>query len=82
MYTFTINFDLKLKGSKYCIYNGDVNQDGYITLFDVIPIYNDASSFVTRRYIKTDLTGDNIVDLTDVTLCYNNSSSFVGIIRP
>ena len=74
--------NLKLKGSKYCLYSGDVNQDGFISLFDVIPIYNDASSFVTVRFIKTDLTGDNIVDLTDVTLCYNNSSGFVRIIRP
>lgn len=74
--------NLKLKGSKYCLYSGDVNQDGYITLFDVIPIYNGASSFVTGRYKVTDLTGDNIVDLTDVTLCYNNSSVFIGVIRP
>lgn len=82
MYTFTINFDLKLKGSKYCIYNGDVNQDGYITLFDVIPIYNDASSFDTGRFIQTDLMSDNTVDLTDVTIGNNNSANFVAKITP
>ncbi len=74
--------NLKLKGSKYCLFSGDVNQDGFITLFDVIPIYNDASSFITGRFLATDLTGDIIVDLTDVTLCYNNSTSFVRIRRP
>ena len=74
--------NLNLKGGKYCIYSGDVNQDGFITLFDVIPIYNDATNFVTGRFIKTDLTGDNIVDLTDVTLCYNNSSNFIRVRRP
>ncbi len=74
--------NLKLKGGKYCLYSGDVNQDGYITLFDVIPIYNDASNFVSGRYLATDLTGDNIVDLTDVTLCYNNSTNFIRIRRP
>lgn len=74
--------NLKLKGNKYCLYSGDINLDGYITLLDVLPIYNDAVSFVTGRFIKTDLTGDNIVDLTDVTLCYNNSSGFVRVIRP
>jgi len=74
--------NLKLKGSKYCLYSGDVNKDGFITLFDVIPIYNDAINFVTGRYIITDLTGDNIVDLSDVTLCFNNSSNFVRIRRP
>ena len=82
VYTFTINFDLKLKGSKYCIYSSDVNQDGFITLFDVIPIYNDASNFVLGRNLATDLTGDNIIDLTDVTFGYNNSASFISKITP
>jgi len=59
-----------------------VNQDGFITLFDVIPIYNDATNFVYGNYLATDLTGDNIVDLTDVTLCYNNSTNFIRVRRP
>ncbi len=74
--------NLKLKSGKYCLYSGDVNQDGFITLFDVIPIYNDAANFVYGEYLKTDLTGDNIVDLTDVTICYNNSSNFIRVRRP
>lgn len=82
VYTFTINFDLKLKCSKYCIYSGDVNQDGFISQSDVISIYNDASGFVKGRFIKTDLTGDNIVDLTDVTKGYNNSANFISMITP
>ena len=74
--------NLKLKGSKYCVYSGDINQDGFITLFDVIPIYNNASNFLSGRYLVTDLTGDGIVDLADVTLCYNNSSNFIKVRRP
>ena len=74
--------NLKLKGSKYCLYSGDIDQDGYINLSDVIPIYNDATLFVSGSYIVTDLTGDSIVDLSDVSLCYNNSVNFVGVIRP
>ncbi len=74
--------NLKLNGSKYCIYSGDVNQDGYITLVDVIQVYNDASNFLSGRFLATDLTGDNFVDLTDVTLGYNNSASFVSKITP
>jgi len=74
--------NLKLKGSNYCLYSGDVNQDGYISLFDMIPIYNDASAFVSGSYLATDLTGDNIVDLTDLTLCYNNSLSFIRVRQP
>jgi len=74
--------NLALRSGKYCLYSGDVNQDGYITLFDVIPIYNDATNFITGSYLSTDLTGDNIIDLTDVTLCYNNSTNFIRIRRP
>jgi len=59
-----------------------VNQDGFISLSDVISIYNDASGFVSGRFIKTDLTCDNIVDLTDVTIGYNNSANFVSKITP
>ena len=74
--------NLRLKGSKYCIYSGDINQDGFITLFDFIPIYNGASNFASGYNLTTDLTGDSIVDLTDVTLCYNNSSNFIRTRRP
>lgn len=74
--------NLKLKGSKYCLYSGDINQDGFITLFDVIPIYNNSSNFVTGNYLTTDLTGDGIVDLADVTLCYNNSINFIRVRKP
>ena len=55
-----------------------MNQDGYIILFDVIPIKNDATNFITGRFLITDLTGDNIIDLTNVTLGYNNSANFVS----
>lgn len=74
--------NLKLKGTKYCMYSGDIDQNGYINLSDVIPIYNDALLFVSGSYIVTDLTGDSIVDLTDLTICYNNSVNFVGVISP
>lgn len=74
--------NLKLKGSKYCIYSGDVNQDGFIDLVDVITIYNDATNFVAGNYLFTDLTGEGFVDLTDLTLCYNNSTNFIRVRRP
>lgn len=74
--------NLRLKGSKYCIYSGDINQDGFITLFDFLPIYNGASVFSTGYNLTTDLTGDSVVDLTDVTMCYNNSNNFIRVRRP
>ena len=74
--------NLKLVGNKYCIYSGDVNQDGHINLTDLTIVYNNSRSFLFGNYIPSDLNGDSIVDLTDLTICYNNSISFVSMIRP
>lgn len=55
-----------LKGSKYCIYSGDIIKDGVIELSDVLSDYNDASDFVSG-YTVTDLNGDYLVDLDSNT---------------
>lgn len=74
--------NLKLKGSKYCIYSGDINKDGFINLTDIVNVYNSSTNFVSGRYITEDLNGDNVVDLNDVTISFNNSNVFVHSIRP
>ncbi len=79
--THAFGSNMKLLGTKYCIFNGDVNQDGFVDLSDIFSVYNDASLFVTG-YKVTDITGDNITDLTDIVLTYNNSSSFVSVVKP
>ena len=73
--------NLILKGTRYCVYSGDVNQDRIIDLFDVVKIYNDAGTFATG-YRVTDLNGDNITDIDDILIAYNNSLTFAGLIRP
>jgi len=70
-----------LKGSKYCLYNGDVNQDGLIDLTDVVAINNNAAVFLAG-YKTTDIDGNNITDLTDLIITYNNSSNFVSVKKP
>ena len=65
----------------FAFYSGDVNQDGFIDLTDVLTIYNGTNNFLTG-YVVTDLTGDSIVDLTDILMAYNNSVKFVSVIRP
>ncbi|MBK8553224.1 MAG: hypothetical protein IPL53_20055 [Ignavibacteria bacterium] len=67
--------------ARYAGYSGDVNQNGFIDLTDLIAISNNASNFVTG-YVNTDVDGDNITDLTDVIICYNNSTMFVSKITP
>ncbi|MEO8209059.1 MAG: LamG-like jellyroll fold domain-containing protein [bacterium] len=70
-----------LKLGKFCIYSGDVNQDGSIDLADVSLIDNAANAF-TVGYVSTDVNGDNFVDIDDLTIADNNAFNFVGIIRP
>ena len=66
---------------RYALYSGDIDQDGFVNLTDVINIYNDASGFLTG-YNSTDLNGNSIVDLTDLIIAYNNSAGFVSTIIP
>ncbi|MDQ3019124.1 MAG: hypothetical protein M3R36_00920 [Bacteroidota bacterium] len=70
-----------LKGTKYCIYSGDVNQDGTVDLTDLSLIDNDAYNFVSG-YFNTDLTGDNYVDLEDLSIADNNAYNFVIKVTP
>jgi hypothetical protein len=73
--------NLKRKGTKYCLYSGDVNQDGIIDISDLSAIDNDAYVFITG-YTSTDLTGDGFVDITDLAIADNNASNFIGSIMP
>ncbi|HMS35395.1 MAG TPA: hypothetical protein PKC91_15040 [Ignavibacteria bacterium] len=66
-----------LKGTKYCLYSGDVTQDGSIDLTDVLQTYNASSSFAAG-YVVTDVNGNSIVDLTDILIAYNNSTNFIS----
>lgn len=74
--------NMTLKGSKYCIYSGDVNQDGIIDASDVSAIDADAFFVVTGSYVPTDLNADDVVDATDYSVCDNNAFNFVGKIVP
>ncbi|MBK7446995.1 MAG: hypothetical protein IPJ45_13445 [Ignavibacteria bacterium] len=69
------------KGSRYCIYGGDINQDGITAASDVSEVDNDAYNSVSG-YVKTDLTGDNFVDAEDLSIVDNNAFNSVSVIRP
>jgi len=73
--------NLVLKGLKYCIWSGDVNQDGSVNLTDIVAVFNNAQNFVAG-YVATDLNGDNVTNLTDILIVGNNSVDFVHVIRP
>jgi len=69
------------KGSKYCIYSGDIDQDGAIDISDVTQIDNAAFTFEIG-YLTADLNGDYFVDLADALYADNNSFNFVTKITP
>jgi pimeloyl-ACP methyl ester carboxylesterase len=70
-----------LRGSEYCIYNGETNEDGIIDLTDLVVIFNDVLS-LSSGYIVTDINGDNITDLSDLIIAYNNVSDFTTAMIP
>jgi hypothetical protein len=74
--------NLILKGNKYCIYSGDVNQDGVVDITDYSIIDNFAFNVATGLRIPSDLNADNIVDLTDLQIADNNVRNFIRVIRP
>ncbi len=70
-----------LKGTKWCIYSGDVIRDEFIDGSDVSVCFNDAS-IGQSGYIVTDVTGDDFVDGTDVSIIFNNASMGIGSAHP
>lgn len=69
------------KGNKFCIYGGDVNQDGSVDLSDVSLIDNNSYNFAAG-YLRTDANGDGITDISDLTIADNNAFNFVSMKRP
>lgn len=69
------------KGVYWCIYSGDVNQDGVVDLTDVSTVDVDNLNFVTG-YVVTDVNGDNLVDLSDLGLVDTNNLNFVSKVVP
>lgn len=61
-----------LKSGKYCMYSGDVNQDGIIDIGDLTLVDNDAFNFAAG-YLPTDLDGNLVIDLSDMAIADNNA---------
>jgi bacillopeptidase F len=64
--------NLKLIGSKWCIYGGDVNQDGFVETADVNLVFTDNVNGSTG-YIPTDLNGDMLTEIEDLNIVFTNS---------
>lgn len=86
-YDFTLNQsqafgnNLKLRNSKYCIYSGDINQDGIIDAGD-LSLVDNAAFNSAEGYVTEDVTGDNFVDAADLSVVDNNGFNTVIRITP
>ena len=69
------------KGSNWCIHSGDINQDGFIDLSDLLLIDNDVYNLVTG-YTVTDVNGDGLVNQSDLSLVNTKSLNFVSKVVP
>ena len=73
--------NMKLRGTKWCFYSGDVNQDGVVDLSDISLVDNDNLLFKTG-YIRTDVNGDRLADLDDLNIVDVNNLNFVVKVTP
>jgi len=70
-----------LKGTKYCVYSGDITKDGIVDGSDLSLVDNDAFNFATG-YLRTDLNGDSIIDGSDLLIGDNNANNFISVRNP
>lgn len=66
------------KFGKWCIFSGDVNQDGYINSSDVNLVYSDNILGITG-YKNTDINGDLLTEIDDLNTVFVNS--VFGVMR-
>ncbi len=64
--------NLIFKGSTYCIYSGNINDDDIIDAEDLIYVDNDVFNYAPGTNI-TNLNGDQIVDIEDLAICEKNA---------
>lgn len=69
------------KGTKYCLYSGDIFKDGVIDGSDMSLCDNDAANFISG-YVNTDVTGEGITDAADLSILDNNAYNLISVINP
>lgn len=86
-YDFTISSsqsfgnNLKQIGNKWCIFSGDVNQDGIIDLNDLVLIDDDIFNSASG-YKVTDVNGDLVIDFLDLQITNANCTNYIMKIDP
>jgi len=66
---------------RYLIYGGDVDQDGFVGVSDMVNIDNQSVSFGSG-YLSEDIDGDGFIGVSDMVIVDNNSVNFISSITP
>jgi hypothetical protein len=64
--------NLKLIGTKWCIYGGDINQDGAVEAADLNLVFIDNVNGVSGN-VDTDLNGDSFIEVEDLNIVFRNN---------
>ena len=64
--------NLTMINGRWCIYSGDVNQDGVINNEDVNLVFSDNVNGITG-FSRSDLNGDSSVEIADLFFVFRNS---------
>lgn len=73
--------NMKLVGTKWCLFSGDVNQDEFINQTDLNTVYASNVSGATG-YLTTDITGDSYSEIADLSIVFVNYISGVQSNKP
>ena len=73
--------NLKLINGKWCIYAGDVNQDGFIDVQDLNLVFNDNVNGISG-YLSTDVNGNLFTEIEDLSLVFINNVLGIESVRP
>jgi len=79
--TMAFGNNMKLKGSRWTNFSGDIDRDGTVDVSDIVITNNDAANFASG-YIVSDVNGDEFTDVSDIVIVYNNAANFVQEITP
>lgn len=71
--------NLVLTSGKYCLWGGDVNQDGIVDAGDISGVENENG---TLGYTSFDVNGDDFVDASDLSFTENNSDISPFTVHP
>jgi alpha-tubulin suppressor-like RCC1 family protein len=75
------NNAVQIESGVFAFYSGDVNQDGFIDAFDVVPVMNDIDLLLEGN-LSTDINGDGFIDSFDLPILFNNNDNLIEVLKP